>query len=257
MIRAALQFVLDLFEGEPPTPVLRDPPKVPPNPPIQQNQEVPIQYSSRRKRGWRLVKEDGHWICQAPQALRQAPPQIQSDLQDWIRSALRPSPGSRNRRKESERRIFAWMNPYVMDRVPEENSRGRAMDLQKLFQELNLAHFQGGLEAMVRWSPRVGGLSTHQELRTKDGIRHLITISRAYDGEDVPQVAVAGVLFHEMCHIAVPPRPGRGGKRMVHHKEFRMAERQYPHWTQWREWEKKHLARRVHRLSQVLTTSQH
>jgi hypothetical protein len=140
--------------------------------------------------------------------------------------------------------------------VPEENSRGQALDLQELFQELNHAHFQGQLLAMVRWSPRVGGLSTHQELRTKEGGRHLITISRAYDGTDVPRAAVAGVLFHEMCHIAVPPRPGGGGKRMVHHKEFRLAERQFPEWAQWREWERTHLARRVRRLGRLLTTSQ-
>lgn len=148
------------------------------------------------------------------------------------------------------------MGPHMTDRVPEGNSRGQCLDLQELFQELNSKHFLGRLQAMVRWSPRVGGLSTHQELRTAQGHRHLITISRAYDGADVPIEAVSGVLFHEMCHIAFPPRPGRGGKRMVHHKEFRMAERQFPAWLAWREWEKLHLAKKVRRLNHLLTTSQ-
>ena len=256
MIRSAFQFVLDLFEAQP----QRSPPPIrrsissPPDP--EKTNEVPIQYSRRRKRGWRLVKDNGHWICQAPEALREAPPPIQSELQDWIRASLRPFPGSRKRRKESENKIFAWMSPQMTDRIPEGNSKGRCLDLQDLFQEMNLAHFHGGLQAMVRWSPRVGGLSTHQELRTAGGHRHLITISRAYDGDDVPKVAVSGVLYHEMCHIAFPPRPGRGGKRLVHHKEFRVAERQFPGWVEWREWEKKHLVRRVHRLSQRLTTGQ-
>ena len=257
MIRSALQFVLDLFESEPSQPTPRERPRIPSPPGLQERPEIPVQYSRRRTRGWRLVKEDGHWICQAPEALRLAPPEIQSELQNWIRAALRPFPGSRKRRKESEHRIFAWMSPHMRDRVPEGNSRGQMLDLEELFQELNQAHFLGRLQAMVRWSPRVGGLSTHQELRTKDGLRHLITISRAYDGVEVPKVAVSGVLFHEMCHIAYPPRPGRGGKRMVHHKEFRVAERQFPGWLQWREWEKTHLARRVRRLSHLLTTSQY
>ena len=252
MIRSALQFVMDLFEPSQPPPTHRVPDSIPTPPGAQNATDVPIQYSRRRKRGWRLVKEDGHWICQAPDALRQAPPPIHSELQDWIRASLRPFPGSRKRRKESEHKIFAWMGPHMRDRIPEGNSRGQSIDLQELFQEMNLLHFQGRLQAMVRWSPRVGGLSTHQELRTEDGHRHLITISRAYDGADVPVVAVSGVLYHEMCHIAFPPRPGRGGKRMVHHKEFRLAERRFPGWDEWRAWEARHLARRVRRLERLL-----
>jgi hypothetical protein len=146
------------------------------------------------------------------------------------------------------------MAPRVPDRLPRGDSQGLALDLQELFDELNDRHFEGRLQAIVRWSPRLGGLSTHQELATRDGVRHLITISRAYDGKEVPRLAVGGVLFHEMCHIAYPPRPGRGGKRMVHHKEFRMAERQYPHWEQWREWEKSHLVKRLKKLSKTLMT---
>jgi hypothetical protein len=212
---------------------------------------VPVEYSSRRRRGWRLTREGGRWVCQAPAALLDAPPEVHDDLQAWIRTVLKPHPGSRARRKEIERRIFAWMAPRAPDRMPSGSSRGAALDLQELFAELNGAHFGGALDATVRWSPRVGGLSTHQELRTGDGIRHLVTISRAYDGADVPRVAVAGVLFHEMCHIAHPPRPGRGGKRMVHHKEFRQAERKFPGWTEWRDWEARHLARRVRRLARA------
>ena len=256
MIRSALQFVLDLFEPDSAKPTDRaqrgfDPPTVRPK-----HQDVPVQFSRRRTRGWKLVKEGGHWLCQAPESLRQAPLEIQMELQAWIRSALHPYPGSRKRRKESEHKIFAWMSPHMTDRVPDGNSKGQNIDLQELFEELNHSHFEGRLQAMVRWSPRLGGLSTHQELRTTEGRRHLITISKAYDGTDVPKVAVAGVLFHEMCHIAVPPRPGRGGKRMVHHKEFRVAERRFPGWTQWRDWEKTHLARRVRNLGHLLTTSQ-
>jgi len=144
-------------------------------------------FSSRRKKGWRLVKERGAWVCQVPEALRSSPPEIQTDLRDWIRSSLHPFPGSRKHRKVIERRIFDWMGSRLHDRIPPGNSRGRALDLQELFDELNRAHFQGGLEAIVRWSPRIGGLSTHQELRTADGVRHLITISQAYDGLDVPR----------------------------------------------------------------------
>lgn len=248
MVRSAFQFVLDLF-GPAQEPVSAA--KV-----VERSADsaVPVVFSSRRRRGWRLVRENGHWICQAPEAMRQAPADIQADLQEWIRAAVRPFPGSRRRRRECERRIFAWMAPHVPDKVPSGSSRGAALDLQELFAELNNSHFQGRLEATVRWSPRLGGLSTHQELKTREGRVHLITISRAYDGEDVPRLAVGGVLYHEMCHIAHPPRPGSGGKRMIHHKEFREAERQYPQWIQWREWEKSYLHKRLKKMSKVLMT---
>jgi hypothetical protein len=249
-VPSALQFVLDLF-GPAPEPVDR----IQKAEPSRLQGGVPVEYSNRRRRGWRLVRENGQWVCQAPEALRQAPPEIQADLQEWIRSAARPFPGSRRRRRECERRIFAWMSPRVPDRVPRGTSQGRALDLQELFEEINGLHFEGRLRATVRWSPRLGGLSTHQELSTQEGVRHLITISRAYDGEEVPRMAVGGVLFHEMCHIAYPPRQGRGGKRMVHHKEFRVAERLYPHWVQWRDWEKAHLLKRLRKMSKDLMTS--
>ena len=254
MIRSTIQLVLDLF-GHQSAPVRPDSGEGRPAPDPPKDSGVPLVFSTRRRKGWRLVKERGIWVCQVPEALRASPPEIQVDLRDWIRFSLHPFPGSRKRRKDIERRIFAWMGTQVPDKVPTGSSRGQALDLQDLFAELNLTHFQGRLEAVVRWSPRVGGLSTHQELRTADGPCHLITLSRAYDGLDVPRVSVAGVLFHEMCHIACPPRPGRGGKRIVHHKEFRLAERRFPGWVEWRDWEKKHLARRVRHLGQSLTTS--
>lgn len=259
-VRSAFQLVLDLFGAgtstAPAEPRVERPSSLRPTPPsppaAPAGPVVPVVYSTRRRRGWRIVKEGGVWICQAPQTLRDAPPEIHSDLQEWARTVLKPHPGSKARRKEIERRIFAWMAPHSPDRDPVGNSKGETIDLQELFQELNRNHFEGRLEAFVRWSPRVGGLSTHQELKTRSGPRHLITISRAYDGKDVPRVAVAGVLFHEMCHIAHPPRPGRGGKRMVHHKEFRLAERRFPGWEEWRAWEARHLARRVRRLERLL-----
>ena len=254
VIRSTIQLVLDLFgresfSGRPP--VLEEVPATLPS----RDPGVPLVFSNRRKKGWRLSKERGGWVCQVPESIRESPPEIQTDLREWIRSSLHPFPGSRKRRKDIERRIFTWMGSRLPDKIPSGSSQGRALDLQDVFAELNDAHFQGRLVAVVRWSPRIGGLSTHQELRTADGPRHLITISQAYDGLDVPRVSVAGVLFHEMCHIACPPRPGRGGKRIVHHKEFRLAERKFPGWVEWREWERMHLARRVRHLGRRLTTS--
>ncbi|MBK9579381.1 MAG: SprT-like domain-containing protein [Fibrobacterota bacterium] len=247
-----IQGVLDLFGSDPQPRVILPRATAPRSaPPV--GQSVARELSSRRKRGWSLVRKEGRWVCLVPSALMGAPPDIQQQLDEWIRAVLHPSPGSRARKQQSQKVIFAWMEPRTLEKVPVARPEGHAWDLQVLFDGLNQAYFEGRLEAVLRWSPKWGGLSTHQSLRTQHGHVHLITIARAYDATDVPKFAVEGVLYHEMCHIACPPRAGTGEKRVIHHREFREAERKYEHWTLWRDWERKNLRRRVKRGHHLLT----
>lgn len=248
MIARTWQFVLDLF-SDVPSPAKIPEAQIPKSAGPKLKRTYPVHFLSRRRRSWQLVKLQGDWICQAPAILEQAPLDIQMALQDWIHSALHPFPGSIQLRRRSQEKIFAWMATRVKDRVPRVESKGLALDIQSLFDAYNAEFFGGALAARVRWSPRIGGLSTHQALKTADGIVHLITISRAYDGADVPEFAVGGVLFHEMCHIAHPPRVGSGRRRVVHHQEFREAEKTFPQWEQWRHWERTHVHARLRTLA--------
>jgi len=207
--------------------------------------EVTFEFPPRLRKTWRLVRRRGAWVCQLPNIFRQAPLEVKQDLLLWLRAVLHPSPGSRTRKKQAQSRIFVWMAPHTPDSLPSTRVQGQHWDLEELFQRLNHEFFQGSLDATVRWSPQIGGLSTHRKLQTAAGSHHLLTISRAYDGADVPREAVEGVLFHEMCHIAFPPKAGTGSRRHVHHKEFRAAERTYPGFEAWRAWETKHLHRHL------------
>jgi hypothetical protein len=49
------------------------------------------------------------------------------------------------------------------------------------------------------------------------------------------------VTFHEMLHQAIPPKSAEDGRRCVHGREFREAERKFPAYEQARDWEKRHL----------------
>lgn len=248
-----VQGVFDFFSAPPAETPLKAPVPVAPVRPKGIPSSIPREGSTRRKRGWSLVRRSEGWVCLVPPQLLQAPPEIQQALDRWIHAALHPSPGSRARRKESQKEVFAWLEPQALDQYPQAKPVGLAWNLQELFDGLNQQYFDGRLTAVLRWSSKWGGLSTHQSLRTKQGQVHLITIAKAYDGLDVPRYAVEGVLFHEMCHITHPPRKGSGDKRVIHHQQFRAAERVFAQWTQWREWERRHLRRRVQR-GHLLTT---
>lgn len=216
---------------------------------------VAFEFPPRLRKTWRLVRRGGSWICEVPRVFEKAPEAIWMDLALWTRCALHPSPGSRAKKKAAQIRIFQWLSPQLVERVPVAKARGETWDLQELFEGLNRSYFEGRLQAVVRWSPKIGGLSTHRKVEANEVSHHVLTISRAYDGKDVPRVAVEGVLYHEMCHIAYPPRRGEGGyRRHVHHREFREAERCYAGFEAWRLWERQHLHRQLRILRKRLKT---
>jgi hypothetical protein len=194
-------------------------------------------FSSRLKRSWRLESPRGpRSVLHLPASLRNAPPEIWRSLGAWVRASRKPSPGSKSASRQSANAVFAWLGEPV-DRLPVGGSKGRFHDLAPIFERLNRVHFDGRLSAIVRWSPKPGGLSTHRTLRLVDGTRHVITIGQLYDHKDVPLVAVEGVLFHEMLHIEHPPR-GDGARRHVHHAQFRQAERAFVGYQAWKDWER-------------------
>jgi len=214
---------------------------------------VVFEFPPRLRKTWRLVRRRGSWVCELPRVFEHAPEEIQMDLTIWVKYALRPSPGSRAKKKAAQVRIFHWLSPQLTEKVPLARGKGETWNLEELFEALNRSYFEGRLQAIVRWSPKVGGLSTHRKVDAGGVSHHVLTISRAYDGAGVPRVAVEGVLYHEMCHIAFPPRAGETGlRRHVHHQEFRKAERRYEGFDAWRQWEQQHLHRQLRILRKRL-----
>jgi hypothetical protein len=128
-------------------------------------------------------------------------------------------------------------------------ARGRHHDLQAILERVNAEYFGGALEARITWAARLGGLSTHRIAEDGEGKPyHLITISRGYDGPDVTPEILGGVVYHECLHIAIPPRM-EGGRRVVHGRDFRLRERQYAHFHEWRRWHREGLPRALRRLA--------
>lgn len=112
-------------------------------------------------------------------------------------------------------------------------TRGRKMqtgpegvlhNLERIFEDLNGRYF-GGMMAR----PALGW--SHVRARTRlghfDPAHNMIVISRIFDEEGAPRIALEYVMFHEMLHLHYPVIH-RGSRRCVHTPEFKAHERLFP-----------------------------
>ena len=125
------------------------------------------------------------------------------------------------RRREAGGRIDAFVRArrdrIGAPRVGRLQPRGRAHDLQAIFDRLNAAEFEGAIEARIGW----GAVRPGRRRRTvKTGVylhdARVIRIHPTLDRPEVPEFYVAAVVFHEMLHQAVPVHevgPAAGGPR--------------------------------------------
>jgi predicted metal-dependent hydrolase len=104
--------------------------------------------------------------------------------------------------------------------------RGRHHNLEEIFHELNQRFFQDQIPL-----PRLGW--SHQSasriLGHYDSGHGAIIISRKLDSPSAPRYLVEYVVYHEMLHIRFPVER-RGQRRVVHSREFREAEKKFPHY---------------------------
>jgi hypothetical protein len=101
--------------------------------------------------------------------------------------------------------------------------QGRHFDLERLFENLNAAYFDGMLQRPhIGWSNR----SWRRQFGCYDPGPNHILLNRRMDRPGVPQFAVEYVLFHEMLHVKHPTR--RSGCSLVSHsREFREEEKRF------------------------------
>jgi hypothetical protein len=102
-------------------------------------------------------------------------------------------------------------------------TQGTHHNLEAVFEELNLRYFHG---LMAR--PNLGWSRTPSRsiLGHFDPSHNAIIISRILDDGEAPRLALEYVLFHEMLHLRYPAEHSHG-RRRVHTREFREAERSF------------------------------
>lgn len=102
--------------------------------------------------------------------------------------------------------------------------QGQAYNLEEIFRRLNKRFFSNRLtDVGIGWSER----RSRKVLGHFDPAHRVIVISRLLDSHRTPRLALEFLVYHEMLHLKYPPAE-RGGRRQVHSKEFRQAERRFP-----------------------------
>jgi hypothetical protein len=102
--------------------------------------------------------------------------------------------------------------------------KGDHFDLEEIFERLNVEYFDAMLgRPQLGWSRG----SSRSMLGHFDPSHNAIIISRIFDGNTVPALALEYVMYHEMLHLRFPV-DHTGARRRVHTKEFREAEKKFP-----------------------------
>jgi hypothetical protein len=105
-------------------------------------------------------------------------------------------------------------------------ARGRCYDLGEIFRRLNRKFFRGELpQPRLGWSPK----RSRSVLGHYDSAHGVIIISSLLDSISVPRYLVEYLVFHEMLHVRYPVER-RGHRRVLHSREFRQAEKEFPHY---------------------------
>lgn len=105
-----------------------------------------------------------------------------------------------------------------------DSPRGRAYDLETIFDELNLRFFHGLLaRPRMTWSR----VHARNRLGHYDPAHNAIVVSRVFDDFRVPRHAVEYIVYHEMLHLKHPVKL-RGSRRCVHSSEFQAEEGLFP-----------------------------
>jgi len=103
--------------------------------------------------------------------------------------------------------------------------QGDYRNLEVVFERLNQQFFDGLLgQPLLGWSRR----PSRSMLGHFDPSHNAIIISRIFDREAAPELALEYVMFHEMLHLRFPV-DHHGVRRRVHTREFREAEKKFPH----------------------------
>ncbi|MBN1601829.1 MAG: hypothetical protein JW915_09480 [Chitinispirillaceae bacterium] len=216
------------------------------------SERLTVRSSSRLVRGWNISinRVTGRRTLTIPMFLINAPVPVKMALIAW---ALLPIDKKRSRSKEEQQRrrhieeyIYSHLSERGLlkpsiSRIDREKlshkTAGNKFDLKEIYTRINASYFDNKIKAYLRWGTPGSTTSYQTVRRSKDGsCWNLITIADIYNHPRIPLFAIESVMFHEMLHIAIPPYR-KNGKNVIHGKEFKAAEKLFPHFEQWRAWE--------------------
>lgn len=188
---------------------------------------------------------EGKIMVRISDILRDAPePVLESVVEILLCKLLKRRVPSRSRTVYRE----YVLRPHVRDRLKKvRRERGRKLltpetgafhDLRHICEDLNRRYFGGDLRIpRLSWSNR----PNKRILGHWDEAHRTIVVDRRLDARDVPEYVVAFVVYHEMLHAHYGDLI-LNGRRYVHHRPFREAERRFSDFDRARRFIRRRLA---------------
>lgn len=142
---------------------------------------------------------------------------------------------------EMNRAYREYVRQNILPELPTRSRRisdkytaqGQVFNLDEIFTEMNRRYFSGQLaRTIIGWSLQ----NSYARLGFYSQEKNLLVISRIFDSPQTPRQIVEYLMYHEMLHIALPTQPGKGSKRLIHSKEFRRLEKQFPNYEDIQFW---------------------
>lgn len=131
----------------------------------------------------------------------------------------------------------AWHSrqPAASTAREREWSKGTVFELRPRADELNRLYFGNALTFSVSWNRHVRRTKTYPRtlhLGLCSTVNKEILIHPLLDQPGMPEYFLDYILFHEMTHLEVVPRPDQSGRMIAHSKEFYAKETQFPRYKE-------------------------
>ncbi len=120
----------------------------------------------------------------------------------------------------------------------ESEGIGKRHNLHTIVKELNSQLFTDPVNPSIIWftAPK----RDHPIVRCSLGLYfdelNLIKINSKLDNAAIPDFVVSTVVYHEMLHMIYAPKCFPSGRRIIHTKEFKDAERKHPRFLDAEDW---------------------
>lgn len=131
--------------------------------------------------------------------------------------------------------------PVRKTRKTKARTKGRHHDLGPVFESVNREYFNGSIEAGITWSRRQRGRVRRRTLGSYCSRSRMVRINPVLDNPGIPLLFIEYIVYHEMLHAALPAIE-KGGRRLVHSREFREKEKEFKGFKEALAWEKANVA---------------
>jgi hypothetical protein len=125
--------------------------------------------------------------------------------------------------------------------------RGRVIDLQALFNDINRTHFDNQCAARITWGRGARNARNRRQITfgTYDESAKVIRIHPILDRRTVPEFFVRYIVYHEMLHALLPAAVSPRGRKLYHSRLFRQRERQFQDYARARAWSKRFVEKEI------------